>query len=176
VGRPLAIEEETALEDSLLREQRGRVLRLCRLLLPDRDEAEDAAQETLMKLVREIRAGNPPRSPAPWLATVAVRACRDRRRSRWWSWWQRSGEEMGDVVGEAPTPEDELLTRAGECRIFAAFRALSARQREVFVLRHVQGFSTAETAAALALDTGTVKRHLFRAVTKLRAELGGRTA
>ena len=82
---------------------------------------------------------------------------------------------MGDVASDAPTPEDDLLTRAGERRIFAAFRALSARQREVFVLRHVQGLSTAETAETLDLDRGTVKRHLFRAVAKLRAELGGGT-
>ena len=176
MGRPLAIRDEAAIEDALVREQRARVLRLCRLLLPDRDEAEDAAQETLMKLVREIRSGNPPHSPRAWLATVAVRACRDRRRSRWWSWWQRSGEEMSDFAGEAPTPEDDVLARAGERRVFTAFRALSARQREVFVLRHVQGMSTAETAETLALDRGTVKRHLFRAVAKLRAELRGGTA
>ena len=174
MGRPLAILQETALEDSLVREHRERIVRLCRLLLPDRDEAEDAAQETMMKLVREIRAGNVPRSAPAWLATVAIHTCRDRRRSRWWRWWQGSGEEMAEIAGAAPTPEAAVLARAGERRIFAAFRALSARQREVFLLRHVEGLTTTETAEALALDVGTVKRHLFRAVAKLRVELGER--
>ena len=58
-------------------------------------------------------------------------------------------------------------------RIWAAFRHLSRRQQEVFALRHVEGFSTAEVAETLDLSTGSAKRHLFRAVQRLRDALQG---
>ena len=47
------------------------------------------------------------------------------------------------------------------------------RQQEVFALRHVEGFSTAEVAETLDLSTGSAKRHLFRAVQRLRDALQG---
>jgi RNA polymerase sigma-70 factor (ECF subfamily) len=47
-------------------------------------------------------------------------------------------------------------------------RELSARQREVFVLREIEGWSTEEVASTLGVSDGTVKRHLFRALLHLR--------
>jgi RNA polymerase sigma factor (sigma-70 family) len=50
---------------------------------------------------------------------------------------------------------------------------LPARQQEVFVLRHVEEWSTDEVARALEITPGSVKRHLFRAIRHLRVALGG---
>ena len=57
-------------------------------------------------------------------------------------------------------------------RLWRAFRALSARQREVFVLRFIEELPTAQVAATLGLGEGSVKRHLFRAIRRLRVALG----
>jgi RNA polymerase sigma-70 factor (ECF subfamily) len=52
-----------------------------------------------------------------------------------------------------------------------ALDKLSARQRTVFTLRHYEDMSLEEIGGLLCLDVGTVKAHMFRAVTKLRVEL-----
>ena len=71
----------------------------------------------------------------------------------------------------APEAEDRCL--AGEIgeRLAAALGKLSVRQRTVFTLRHYEDMSLEEIGNLLGLDVGTVKAHMFRAVTKLRVEL-----
>jgi RNA polymerase sigma-70 factor (ECF subfamily) len=167
VGQP-SIEELHA-------EHGPRIRRLCRLLLRDASEAEDAAQEVLVRLLKVRKAGHVHETWDRWLTRVAVNVCRDRRRSRWWGWWRNEREEFREdhVPVRVVTPEEALLGVEARHRIWAAFRQLSARQQEVFALRHVEGFSTAEVATMLDLSEGSAKRHLFRAVHRLREALGG---
>jgi RNA polymerase sigma-70 factor, ECF subfamily len=161
--------------DDLYRAHRARVVRLCRLLLGDPDEADDVGQEVFLKL---HRAAQQPREGemawGPWLSRVAIHACRDRRRSRWWRrWWSVSATLDEDSVASSwRTPEGDVVSADQQRRIWRAFERLAPRQREVFVLRHVEGWSTQEVADALGVETGSVKRHLFRAVRRLRAALG----
>src|SRR4029453_16067568 len=104
----------------------------------------------------------------------APRACRDRRPSGWWRrWWSVSAPlDETSVASPFRTPEGEVVSADQQRRIWRAFEHLAPRQREVFVLRHVEGWSTQEVADALGVETGSVKRHLFRAVRRLRASLG----
>jgi RNA polymerase sigma-70 factor, ECF subfamily len=153
--------------------QRVRVVRLCRLLLGDREEAQDVAQEVLLKLFLAQQSGRV--ASAGWINKVAVNACRDRRRSAWWRrWYGRSLEfrEENHAVRSA-TPEDAVIALETRHRVWAAFRRLSRRQQEVFALRHVEGLSTAEAADVLDLSPGSAKRHLFRAVHRMRVALRG---
>ena len=162
--------------DGLYRAHRDRVLRLCRLLLADADEAADVAQDVFLRVERAARVA-PPDEWAAWITRVTVNACRDRRRSGWWRWWRRGGLELdGDATpGPGPTPEQEAARREEHARVWAALRQLPARQREVFVLRHLEGFGTHDVAANLGIAPGSVKRHLFRAVHALRRVLGERS-
>lgn len=161
--------------EALYRRHRPRVLRVCRLLLRDPAEAQDVAQEVFLRLLRARDAGTTPAAWGPWLSRVAVNACRDRRRGRWWRWWRDRGLEVDVASLAAPggSPEVDALRAELRGAVWTAFRALPARQREVFVLRHVEGFSTREVADVLGLQAGSVKRHLFRAVHTLRGALGG---
>jgi len=174
VARAVAVANPHEEYEALYRQHGPRVRRLCRLVLLDADEAEDVAQEVFLKLLREHRDGNGSIAWGPWLTRVAVNACRDRRRSRWWGWWRASGEEpaVDSVAARRATPEDETLDAEHRARIWTAFRRLPLRQREVFALRHVEEWSTEDTARILGVETGTVKRHLFRAVRHLRGALG----
>jgi RNA polymerase sigma-70 factor (ECF subfamily) len=157
-----------------------RVVRLCRLLLADAHEAEDVAQEVFIKLWQAWQTETRTIAWEPWLTRVTVNACRDRRRSGWWKWWRARPStrehDLSSVLdrpkGE-PTPEQATLAREVGGRIWQAFRALPARQREVFALRYLEGRSTEEVAEALGLHVGSVKQHLYRAVHRLRRELGG---
>ncbi|MCW5892744.1 MAG: sigma-70 family RNA polymerase sigma factor [bacterium] len=161
--------------EALYRRHRPRVVRLCQLLLRDPAEAQDVAQEVFLRLLRAAEAGRTPAAWGAWLSRVTVNACRDRRRGRWWRWWRDAGLEIDVASLAAPGGTPELTALRTELRgaVWTAFRRLPARQREVFVLRHVEGFTTQEVADALGLRTGSVKRHLFRAVHTLRGALGG---
>jgi RNA polymerase sigma-70 factor (ECF subfamily) len=163
--------------DALYRAHHARVLRTCRLLLSDPDEAEEVCQEVFLKLFREHQGDTRGIAWGPWLTRVTVNACRDRRRSGWWKWWRDRHEEFHDVEFAAPgrSPEQEILSRETHRQVWEAFRDLSTRQREVFVLRLLEGWSTEVVAETLGLTAGSVKQHLFRAVRHLRAALRGRS-
>ncbi len=165
--------EQEADYDALYRAHAERVFRLCRLLLADTQEAEEVSQEVFLKLHRECQSARP-MAWGPWLTRVTVNACRDRRRSAWWKWRRDASVELEEARApwDGPTPEQEALGGETRARIWRAFRELSRRQREVFTLRQIEGWSTEEVAAALGLSPGSVKQHLFRAVHRLRNALG----
>ncbi len=152
-------------------EHQARVLRLCRLMLTDMDEAEEAAQEIFLKAFRFYRSGQRPDAWDKWLVTVAVNACRDRLRSSWWKRWRGHTEEFDEFKDGNRvhySAEDSASQRETGRLVWKEFGKLSARQREVFALRHFEGWSTEEVAAQLGLSQGSVKQHLFRAVHELR--------
>ena len=161
--------------EALYREHSARVLRLCRLLLDDPQEAQEVAQEVFLKLARTYEVPDRSIKWGAWLTRVAVNACRDRQRSGWWQQWRQRRRVIEDVelVDGHPTPERAAISREERDRIWGAFRQLPRRQREVFVLRHLEEWSTQDVADALGLTTGSVKRHLFRGVERLRKVLGG---
>ena len=148
------------------------MLRLCHLLLGDRDDAHDVSQDVFVKCFRERAARAKAIAWGPWLNRVAVNACHDRSRRRR---RRRDSDVLAlgecDLMSESPTPEKEVLGNERRRAIRERFQRLPLRQREVFMLRYLEGWSTEETAAALHVTTGTVKRHLFRAIHRLRARL-----
>jgi RNA polymerase sigma-70 factor (ECF subfamily) len=174
------ISDKQAHCEQLYRQHYPRLLRLCRLLLADPHEAEDVAQEVFLKLLQASKTETRAMAWESWLTRVTVNACHDRRRSGWWR-WRRSRRSTTDVdapsvldlPSQSPTPEAEALNREARGRIWHAFRALPSRQQEVFVLRYLEGWSTEAVADTLGLSVGSVKQHLFRAVHRLRAAIGG---
>jgi RNA polymerase sigma-70 factor (ECF subfamily) len=166
--------DKQAAYTKLYKAYHARVVRLSRLLLSDPDEAEDVGQDVLLKLFNEYATRNSAIAWEPWLMRVTVNACRDRMRSAWWKWFRSPREEFHETnqPHHWQTPEELVLSREERWRIWRSLRELSSRQREVFVLRHVEGWSTQEVADTLRLTQGSVKRHLFRAVCHLRKTLG----
>lgn len=131
-------------------------------------------QEVFLKAHEAQRLRRGPDDWGAWLTRVAVNACRDRRRAGGWMRFRLWSDRVEDVplTAATPAPSEAASSEESRRRIWRAFRALPGRQREVFALRHVEGRSTLEVAAALGLSAGTVKRHLFRAIRQLRGALG----
>jgi RNA polymerase sigma-70 factor (ECF subfamily) len=158
-------------------EQR-RVFSLCQRLLQDPDEANSATQDTFLKAYQALR--KEPRQledPARWLTRIAVNSCLDRLRSRKWRFWRKmpvpkdEGATLAMMRSSAPEAEDRYFAAQISSRLTLALDRLSARQRAVFTLRHYDDLSLDEIGQLLGLDVGTVKAHMFRAVSKLREEL-----
>jgi RNA polymerase sigma-70 factor (ECF subfamily) len=173
---PDAATREEPTYGDLYRQHHARVGSLCRLLLRDPHEAEDVVQDVFLALHRQIQLETRPMVWGAWLTAVAVNGCRDRRRSGWWKLRRDvDGELVPDgLPGRGPSPEDEVSSLEQRATIWRSFRRLPLRQREVFALRLVEGWSTDEVAELLGVSPGSVKRHLSRAVHRLRKALGGR--
>ncbi|MGD0946005.1 MAG: sigma-70 family RNA polymerase sigma factor [Candidatus Binatia bacterium] len=172
-----SVRDGAAEYNELYQARRGRVLRLCRLLLSDADEADDVSQEVFLKLFRQHQLSGRTIAWGPWLTKVTVNACRDRRRSGWWKWWREHHQEFEETQHPArgSTPEQTVLGNEARRDVWLSFRQLSARQQEVFVLRQLEGWSAEAVAEALGLSPGSIKRHLYRAVHHMRRALRGQT-
>jgi len=154
--------------ERIYRAHKARIAGLCRLLLLDADEAEDVVQDVFLRAFERLRSDEPPQVWEAWLVRVAVNACRDRQRSGWWK-SRRKRVDVGEAaLGIAPSVEAQSIGRERQARVWQQLSKLKARQRAVFVLRYIEGWSTEEVASSLGLSTGGVKTHLFRAVRNLR--------
>ncbi len=158
--------------EDLYRRHQARILRLCTILLRNPSEAEDVTQDVFLILHREQQRGERRVGWGPWLTTVAVNACHRRRRSRWWH-ALRAQPTLDAAELSTDTPSPELQAIGGEQRrtIQRVFATLSGRQQAVFLLRHVEGYSTDDVATMLGVRTGSVKRHLYRATHALQRAL-----
>lgn len=156
-----------------------RVLGYAARLLGDRAEAEDVAQEAMLRLWRiapEWRAGEA--RVATWLYRVVTNLVTDRQRSR-----RRRG---GTALDDAPEPADDqpgALTRLIDADRMAALDqalgALPERQRQAVVLRHIEGLANPEIATIIGVGVEAVesltargKRALAGMLAGQRAELG----
>src|SRR4029450_5329604 len=141
-------EDEPAVAVRELFERHGQtVLGLCRVLLRDAHEAEDAVQQTFLAAYRSLLGGTEPRHPAAWLATIARNECRGRIQ-------RRMREPLLDRELDHPLPDPVAAAalRADLAEIWRAIGELPRRQRRVFLLREFSGLSYAELGRAMALS------------------------
>lgn len=153
--------------ESFVQTHYSAIFGFCFQLLGSRGDAEDAVQEAFMRAFKSQSALKDHAVAKAWIYSIARNVCLDRR--RWWKrqlrWLQLSSD---DEVGAVPAENSE---KGLSTTLRSLIAALPQKQREVFVLRHWQGFSTEETAALLRIGEGAVKSHLKRAVDRLKEEL-----
>jgi RNA polymerase sigma factor (sigma-70 family) len=139
---------------------------LCRLLLRDGAEAEDAARETCLSAQRSLLAGNEPRDAAAWLAAIARNECRARIRER-----MRAPLELVDTAAPSGDVEHAAAARAETRALCAALAELPSQQRNAVVLREFYGLSYDEAAVALGVSHSALESLLFRARASLQERL-----
>ena len=145
---------------ALVDRHRAWLVRLCtRMLGHDAHAAEDAAQETLLKLHAAALRGQPLRM-RPWLTVVARNTCIDEQRRRRPDLPGRLPERA--VTGDDPFELDAALSDA--------WSHLAGRHREVLYLREVLGFSYKEIGAVMGLSMAATETLVFRARSALKRE------
>lgn len=143
--------------------QAAMVLGLCRSLLRNAHDAEDAAQQTFLSAYRSLLGGTRPRDPGAWIATIARNECRSRAQRR-----MREPLPLAESTNMAPvTPAEAADVEA----LRVALAQLPGQQRQAFVLREFSGLSYDELAAVLGVTVPAVESLLFRARRRLRASL-----
>jgi RNA polymerase sigma factor (sigma-70 family) len=140
---------------------------LCRSLLRDRADAEDAAQQTFLSAQRALQNGTVPRDPRAWLVTIARHECLARARAR-----MREPLPVDTESSDIGADAHAIAVRRQEVRALReALAGLPAQQREAILLRELRGFSYDEVAAALAVTTPAVESLIFRARRSLQVRL-----
>jgi RNA polymerase sigma-70 factor (ECF subfamily) len=159
-----------------------RAFRIARLALRDDQDALDAMQEAMIKLVRRYGA-RPADEWAPLFYAILRNCVRDQQRSRqsrnsiltWFTRLTSGAREAGEPVSvteSAPGPLQELESDERLGKLQAAIATLPARQQQAFLLRNIEELDVSETAIAMGCSEGSVKTHYSRAVHALRARLG----
>lgn len=184
VADPLATEDlarraqngDVGAFDELVARHLGQIRRLARAFARDDLEADDLAQEALIKVYRSLGRYRFEAAFATWLFTV-IRSCfLDARKSR-----QRHERGLADVratasvARQAAAQPDQALQREQERQVvWAAIAQVPADLRTALVLCDVEGMAYDEVAAIERVPLGTVKSRLHRARGHLRHLLSGR--
>ncbi|GAA4305049.1 RNA polymerase sigma factor [Actinomadura luteofluorescens] len=141
------------------------VRRFARTLCASPEDAEDAAQEALIILYRKIGTLRASGALASWMFRIVRNECLRRARLR----------PLHHEVPDAGTvsAEDEVLRRLEAGRVAAAIAALPADQRNVLIMRDIQGYSGRMVADALGLSVPAMKSRLHRARASVQQALQG---
>lgn len=157
--------------DELCRVYAADVCRFAAALSKSRPDAEDLAQDALLRAVRSLHTYDATRgSMRTWLWRIVANAARDAAGRR---------KRMADVVvrlgalapRETDTVEGKALARMRDAEIHTHMRALPIRDQTLLALRYTAGLETHEVAEVMGLSTDTASRAIRRALARLRARL-----
>jgi RNA polymerase sigma-70 factor (ECF subfamily) len=143
----------------------GPVYRFCRRMLTSDEDAGDATQETLVKVIRNLDRYDPERPFATWVFGIARNTCIDEHRRRKRRPWDEAGE-LVDVAAPSPMQHAAQIQRAE--LLEGALAELPPMYREILVLYHFEHRKYTEIATILEVPLGTVMNRIFRARRKLR--------
>ena len=142
------------------------VYNLCYRMLGEPEAAEDAAQETFLKVYQNLARYDRERSFATWLLSIAAHHCIDRLRRRRFNSVSIDENEEGqtDIPDRfAPDPESETAKRQEGERLHNCLQSLDPIDRAAVIMRYWQDCSEVEIAQALKLTVPAVKSRLHRA-------------
>jgi RNA polymerase sigma-70 factor (ECF subfamily) len=169
----------------LIGRHQRRAARIAFHYLRDAADADEAVQDAFVKAYTHLGTFREELPFEIWFTRILINGCLDRlkarnRRERW------IAPPMVDAFGverdqaeylpaRGPSPEEQVLSNERRRQLAGALARLPERQRLIFMLSHYEGRSSREVSAMTGLNESTVRVHLFRAIRRLRALLGGNT-
>jgi len=163
--------DQTAFEELVLKYQ-DRIYNLCRHMLGNAHDAQDAAQDTFIKAYQNLKKFRPGSSLYTWIYRIAVNTCLDhKKRPFFTSLFRNSGEGeefIVEQVSEAPSPERLYESKQTGAIIQRSLKRLSPKLRTIIILKEIEGLSYEEIAEVLEISVGTVKSRISRAREELR--------
>ena len=167
----------SALFEVLMRRHNERVYRAARAIVKDETEAEDVMQQAYVNAYVNLRQFGGKSSFVTWLTRIAVNEAlaRARRRGRYDAFDEdQLNVDSPEMNRPAGNPERQAASDELRALLEEAIDDLPEGGREVFVLREVEGLSTAETASVLDVSEDVVKTRLSRSRLALRRMLEDR--
>ena len=145
---------------------RGQVYGLCFRMLRQKEDAEDATQDTMLRVVRNLHRWDQDRAFEPWLLTIAGNRCRTRlaiKVSR------PNNVSLDHPVPDSRATDDNALLLSEE--IDLALTGMRPEYRNAFRLFHEKEMGYAEIAETMSIPLGTVKTWVHRARQEIVARL-----
>ena len=152
--------------EQLARGASRRLFLVASRILRDLDAAEDAVQQTLVAIWRELPSLRDPDRFDAWSYRMVVRACRAQDRRE-----RRLGIRVVDLSPEMRIGGDHAGDVATRDQLGRAFDVLSRDHRTVVVLHHLVGLPVPEIAEILDIPPGTVSSRLHHAMRAMRASI-----
>jgi RNA polymerase sigma-70 factor (ECF subfamily) len=175
---------DAAAFDEMVTRYWDRIFSMVHQLLRNQQDAEEVTQDAFVRAHRGLVNFRGESAFSTWLYQIATNLARN----RYWYWWRRKRDKsvsfdapigsendltLADVIpAEIETPGDITVTSEFVSRIGQSMERLSAKHREILVLRNIKNLSYEEIAAILSISVGTVKSRIARARESLRAKLG----
>lgn len=141
---------------------------LARRILGNTADAEDVAQEAMLRVWRHAPRWQPLAQFRTWLTRVVVNLCLDRKRRAAWV----DLDAAGEIVDPSPGAGEKSEADERERLLAAAIEELPARQRSAIVLTYREGMSNAQVAEVLGASVSAVETLLVRGKQNLRRALG----
>ena len=154
----------------------GDIYRMIYYRVRARMDAEDLTQDVFIRAYRSIFRLREPNRIRSWLFTIAVNRVNDYLRNKRVRSIFKSSSESADFYAETSQPQEQpealeqILKEDFWRQIEHIAKTLSKMEREVFMLRFLDGLSIYEIAGILKKSESTVKTHLYRALTKFKKE------
>jgi RNA polymerase sigma-70 factor, ECF subfamily len=157
----------------LLEEQRSRIVALARFFTGRSEDAEDLAQDILLRVVQALPTLGSAETFDVWIYRLSRNRCVDHfRRRRLEAGWPPAGEPDRVMWRSTPVPADAALEASDAARrLRQAIRSLPRVWRTAIVLRDLEDLPYEEVASRLRVPVGTVKSRINRGRTRLAAAL-----
>jgi len=160
----MTLEGRTDAFAELIYPYRQTILRLAYRMTGDREEAGDVAQEAFLKAFRYLRRYDPGRSFRNWLLQIAANTARDSLRRQ-----QKDRKAKNELFGSIALQEGGLGKRPDfQIDWNTIVGELSPKERQVFILRDLEGLDIKETASILRSSSVSIRVNLARARRKIR--------
>lgn len=154
----------------LVRRYRDRYARYAARMLGSRDAAEDAVQDAFVRAYDQLAQCRDPDKFVGWFFLILRNRCfAERRKAR-----EAAPLEAAGAVVAAERPDGDVETAERRRALQRALLELTPEQREVFVLKHVEGLTYDEIAERLSTSVPSLKMRMHRAYDRLREQLKDR--
>ncbi len=149
----------------------GPVYNLCYRMLGSAPEAEDAAQETFVRVYAKLHTYHPDKKLSSWILSIASHYCIDRLRRRHGDALSLDDEEVATVLPSRQAgPEESALRNEARDEVQAAVSRLDPAYRVPLILRYWHDLSYTEIAEVMGLTVQAVKSRLHRARLQMMEE------
>ncbi len=167
-----AKEGDPAAFTSLVENYQTAVFNLCYRILGEADEAEDASQETFLRVYRNLHRHDASRSFTNWLFSIASHHCIDILRKRRMVWLELEDESQHPALREpSPDPEELAIRREASATLQNHLSRLAPEDRAMIVLRYWYNLSHEEIAEVRRTSPKAVKSRLHRAKRTLAEKI-----
>lgn len=155
--------------EALVRQYQARIYGIAYHYVRNAEDARDLAQEVFVRIYQNLEACADAKMFIPWIIRIARNACIDhlRRRKARPQGRDVALDEVRNLPHQGSTPEQQWTANSRKRLIYRALNELTDLNREIILLKEIQGMQLDEIASLLKVPLGTVKSRSNRARIEL---------